>query len=100
MLHLCTASIIVTTTVVVSDYCMHDIVYRIIEGAANNLPDYQALCAARKILALCHGAGEGEVVIALISGGGSALLPCPLEGVELEDKRMASGSCVHFCADP
>lgn len=74
--------------------------YRVIEGAANNLPDYQALCAAREILALCRGAGEGEVVIALISGGGSALLPCPLEGVELEDKRMASGSCVHFVRTP
>ena len=58
------------------------------EGAAHNLPDRAALCAASDILTLCREAGEGEVVVAVISGGGSALLPCPVQGVELEEKRM------------
>ena len=57
------------------------------EGAAHNLPDRAALCAASDILTLCREAGEGEVVVAVISGGGSALLPCPVQGVELEEKR-------------
>ena len=63
-------------------------VCRVLEGAANNLPDLAALRAAEEILALCQGANEGEVVVALISGGGSALLPYPIEGVTLQDKCL------------
>ena len=60
------------------------------EGAAHNLPDQPALCAAGEILRLCREAGEGEVVVAVVSGGGSALLPCPIQGVTLEEKRMVN----------
>lgn len=60
------------------------------EGAAHNLPDQLALCAANEILAVCREAREGEVVVAVISGGGSALLPCPVHGVTLEEKRMVT----------
>ena len=58
-----------------------------LEGAVNNLPDLSAEQAARKILDLCRRAVESEIVMVLISGGGSALLPCPIEGVELKEKR-------------
>ena len=64
---------------------------RIMEGAAHNLPDQPALCAAEEILSVCRGAGEGEVVVAVISGGGSALLPCPIPGVTLDEKRTVWG---------
>jgi glycerate 2-kinase len=63
---------------------------RIMEGAAHNLPDQPALCAAEEILGVCRGAGEGEVVVAVISGGGSALLPCPIPGVTLDEKRTVT----------
>ena len=63
------------------------------EGAAHNLPDQLALCAANEILAVCREAREGEVVMAVISGGGSALLPCPVQGVTLEEKRMVT---IHY----
>lgn len=65
---------------------LHCLASRVLEGATNNLPDSDAHYAAREILALCHSASQGEVVVALISGGGSALLPCPIEGVKLDDK--------------
>ena len=61
---------------------------RILEGAAHNLPDASAEYAAREILSLARGATEDELLIALISGGGSALLPCPVEGVTLDEKRQ------------
>ena len=63
---------------------------RIMEGAANNLPDHAALKAALEILRVCSSALEGEIVVAIISGGGSALLPCPIQGVELEEKRKVA----------
>jgi hydroxypyruvate reductase len=39
------------------------------------------------MLALVQGLGPDDLVICLISGGGSALLPLPGEGVSLEDKQ-------------
>ena len=48
-------------------------IYSVFEGAANNLPDPPAHKAACEILAVCREAREGDVVVALISGGGSAL---------------------------
>ena len=64
--------------------------YRVLEGAAGNLPDCQALSAACEILSLCCEAREGEIVVALVSGGGSALLPCPIQGVTLQEKRTVT----------
>ena len=58
------------------------------EGAAYNLPDAGAELAAREALSLAERAATGELVIVLVSGGGSALLPCPVEGVSLQEKRQ------------
>ena len=44
--------------------------------------------AAREILSLARSARDGDLVLALISGGGSALLPCPVKGVSLDEKRQ------------
>lgn len=60
---------------------------RIYEGAAGNLPDPASLAAAREVLSVARGCGKGDILVALISGGGSALLSCPVEGITVEEKR-------------
>ena len=59
---------------------------RIIEGAKDNLPDEHSYNAANAIVNMVSNLSETDVVIVLISGGGSALLPFPVEGVSLEEK--------------
>ena len=53
--------------------------------AAHPVPDARGLAAARRIAELVSGAKEGDLVIVLISGGGSALFTLPAEGITLED---------------
>jgi hydroxypyruvate reductase len=55
--------------------------------AAHPVPDEAGVEGARRMLALLRDAGEGDLVIACISGGGSALLPLPSEGLGLPDKQ-------------
>ena len=55
--------------------------------AAHPVPDEAGLGAARRILALVQGLGADDLVICLISGGGSSLLPLPGEGLTLADKQ-------------
>ena len=55
--------------------------------AAHPVPDAAGLAAAERILALTQGLTADDLVICLISGGGSALLTLPAEGLSLEDKQ-------------
>jgi len=55
--------------------------------AAHPVPDAAGLAAAQRILALAHGLTPDDLVLCLISGGGSALLTLPAEGLTLEDKQ-------------
>ena len=48
-------------------------------GAANNLPDELANRAAQRVYDMCAQLGSGDVLLALVSGGGSALLSLPIE---------------------
>ena len=58
----------------------------IFEGARDNLPDQDSEAAARAVVDTVTGLGAAEVVVALVSGGGSALLPLPAPGLALADK--------------
>lgn len=66
--------------------------------AAHPVPDAAGLRAARRICDLAASAGADDTVLCLISGGGSALLALPLDGIGLEDKQainkalLASGA--------
>src|SRR5205085_6826816 len=55
--------------------------------AAHPVPDSAGLAAAQRILALVRGLSADDLVVCLISGGGSALLALPAEGITLEDKQ-------------
>lgn len=55
--------------------------------AAHPVPDSAGLAAARRILGLVGGLSADDLVICLISGGGSSLLPLPGPGLTLEDKQ-------------
>jgi hydroxypyruvate reductase len=61
----------------------------------------QSLAAAREAIALLESADPRDTVIALISGGASALVEQPIDGVSLDEFRarvqaeMASGTSIH-----
>ncbi|MDH4412445.1 MAG: glycerate kinase [Rhizobium sp.] len=54
--------------------------------AAHPVPDAAGLVASGRLLELVAGLAPEDLVIALISGGGSALLPAPPPGLTLEDE--------------
>lgn len=58
--------------------------------AAHPVPDQAGLEATARMLSLVEGAGEGDFVLALISGGASALLVQPVPGVSLADKQSVN----------
>lgn len=68
--------------------------------AGHPLPDGRGEEGARRILGIAEQAGARDLVLCLISGGGSALLPVPASGLTLEDKRavtdllLASGGTI------
>ena len=55
--------------------------------AAHPVPDAAGLVAAGRIMALTQGLTQDDLVLCLISGGGSALLTLPADGLTLEDKQ-------------
>jgi hydroxypyruvate reductase len=58
--------------------------------AAHPVPDAAGEQAAKRMLDMVSGLGADDTVLCLISGGGSSLLPLPLEGITLEDKQLVS----------
>ncbi|MGB4857088.1 MAG: glycerate kinase [Candidatus Dechloromonas phosphoritropha] len=58
--------------------------------AAHPVPDAAGAAAALRVLELVGNLTPDDLVICLISGGGSALLPLPGEGVTLDDKQAIS----------
>lgn len=54
--------------------------------AAHPEPDAAGLEATHRLFAALSGLGPDDLVIALVCGGGSALLPCPPAGLTLEDE--------------
>ncbi len=63
-----------------------------INEAGHPIPDERSAQGAEEILAICRRAGARDLVICVISGGGSALMMLPVDGVSLNDKRRITDS--------
>lgn len=61
-----------------------------VNEAGHPVPDEAGLRGTQQIFQLLRQTGEKDLVICLISGGGSALLPCPAEGLNLENKQQVT----------
>lgn len=59
-------------------------------GAAHPLPDDSGCQGAKKIAEIAQNAQKDDLVLILISGGGSALIPFPVDPISLEDKIAAT----------
>lgn len=68
--------------------------------ASHPVPDARGEAAARRMLELVQGLGHDDLVLALMSGGGSSLLPLALPGISLQHKQainralLASGASI------
>lgn len=73
---------------------------RLVE-AGHPVPDSAGLEGARAVLEMASQAQGGDLVICVLSGGGSALLPSPVRGVSLSDKQevtrvlLGCGATIH-----
>ena len=69
--------------------------------AGHPVPDESGMRGVREMLAMKarYNIGKGDLVICLISGGGSSLLPCPMAGVTLEAKQAMTQLLLRCGAD-
>ena len=63
--------------------------------ASHPVPDAAGETAARRILDLVQGHTADDLILCLISGGGSALLSAPALGLSLQDKRAINRALLH-----
>lgn len=79
----------------------HSLPTRCIEvvEAGHPMPDAAGAEAAARIARLAEGAGPDDLVLFLASGGGSALLALPADGVSLDDKRRVNAALLRSGAD-
>ncbi len=72
-----------------------------LQNARHPLPDQRGVDGAHQIAEIARQAGERDLVICLISGGASALLPAPAPGLTLEQKQsitkalLNGGATIH-----
>jgi len=72
-----------------------------IHEAGHPIPDEAGVRATRALIDFVTGRGPGELLICLISGGGSALSPAPVQGITLAEKQevtrqlLACGATIH-----
>jgi hydroxypyruvate reductase len=67
--------------------------------ASHPVPDQASYEAAFRMLALTDGLTEDDQVVCLMSGGGSALLTLPIEGMDLAEKQRINQALLECGAD-
>ena len=63
--------------------------------AGVNEPTEEGVLGSKKILELVNGLTDTDLCLVLLSGGGSALLPAPVDGVSLQDKQTITRLLMH-----
>jgi hydroxypyruvate reductase len=63
--------------------------------AGHPVPDERGQAAAAEVLRLARALGPRDLLLLLVSGGASALLPAPVDGVSLADKAEATRRLLH-----
>lgn len=58
--------------------------------AGHPVPDADGVRAGRAVIRLLSQAGTGDLVLLLLSGGASSLMPAPIKGVSLRDKQRVT----------
>ncbi|MBL8228587.1 MAG: glycerate kinase [Bryobacterales bacterium] len=72
-----------------------------LQECGHPVPDEAGVEGARRIAEIVSAAGEKDLVLCLISGGGSALMPAPAAGITLAEKQettkllLACGATIH-----
>lgn len=59
------------------------------------IPDQAGVDATRRMIKIAEQATKADLVICLISGGGSSLMPFPREGVTLDDKKIITNALLN-----
>jgi hydroxypyruvate reductase/glycerate 2-kinase len=69
--------------------------------AGHPLPDQRGVNGVKQMLTLRgrYSINANDLIICLISGGGSALMPCPIDGVDLKDKQRITELLLHCGAE-
>ncbi len=73
----------------------------LVTEASHPIPDKAGIKGTRNILSILREADQNDLVIFIISGGGSALMPMPASGISLADKQkitsslLRSGASIH-----
>ena len=70
-----------------------------VREASHPVPDAAGESAAREMLSLVRGLGPDDLVLCLLSGGGSALLPLPRDGLALDDLAETTNLLLRSGAD-
>lgn len=67
--------------------------------ARHPVPDESGVIGTLRIMAIVEQAKEDDLVICLISGGGSSLMPLPIKGISLEDKQTLTNALLKSGAE-
>jgi hydroxypyruvate reductase/glycerate 2-kinase len=79
-----------------SERPLHKVKLHAARPAGSNQPTADGVAGAARMLELVSRAGPDDLAVCLISGGGSALLPLPVEDVSLEEKQVTT-RLLHAC---
>ena len=71
----------------------------VVREAAHPVPDRNSEIAARMVLEAVEGLGADDLVLALISGGGSSVMSLPAPGISLEDKQLTNKALLNSGLD-